>query len=138
MEVRDAAPRLSNSLARAARAVTARVEQVLRPRGVTFDQWLVMDALAAEGGLTMSDLTTRTLATGPTLTRVVDRLVTAAAAYREVDLDDRRRVRVHLSSRGRAQHRRLAELVGEVEEEVLHGLGRPGEVLTALGRLGDS
>ncbi|PRX46593.1 DNA-binding MarR family transcriptional regulator [Prauserella shujinwangii] len=145
MDVRDArdtgdataGPRLSSSLARAARAVTARVEQVLRSENVTFDQWLVLDALAAEGGLTMSELTARTLATGPTLTRVVDRLVTVAAAYREVDLDDRRRVRVHLSTRGRAQHARLAGRVAEVEEEMLGSLSRTGPLFTALDRLGD-
>ncbi|WP_235999090.1 MarR family transcriptional regulator [Qaidamihabitans albus] len=136
MDVRDAAGmRLSSTLTRAARTVTARVEQVLRPEGVTFDQWLVMHALATQGGLTMSELTTRTMATGPTLTRVVDRLVTAAAAYREIDPEDRRKVRVYLSSRGRAEHDRIARKVGEVEQAVLGQLPRPGSLMTALGRL---
>ncbi|SFB43811.1 DNA-binding transcriptional regulator, MarR family [Amycolatopsis marina] len=139
MDVRDtgAGVGLSSRLVRAARTVTARVEQVLRPEGVTFDQWLVLDALAAAGGLTMSELTARTMATGPTLTRVVDRLVTAAAAYREVDLADRRKVRVYLSSRGLAEHARLAPKVTEVEVAVLGRVSRPGPLLTALDGIGD-
>ncbi|MEU5695860.1 MarR family transcriptional regulator [Actinosynnema sp. NPDC020468] len=125
---------LTSALTRAARAVTARVEQVLSPEGLTLDQWLVLVALAGERGLTMSDLTARTTASGPTLTRVVDRLVATAVVYREVDPEDRRRVRVYLSPRGRALHKRLATKVDDVEAELL---GRSGaKVLDVLHRLG--
>ncbi|WP_010694869.1 hypothetical protein [Saccharopolyspora spinosa] len=45
MAARDVAagPPLTRTLARAARAVTASVEQVVRPEGLTFDQWLVVE-----------------------------------------------------------------------------------------------
>ncbi len=124
---------LTGSLTRAARAVAARVEQVLAKEGLTLDQWLVLDALSGKGGLAMADLADRTLTTGPTLTRVVDKLVTTAQAYREVDAADRRRVLVHLSARGRATHRRVAVKVTEVEA----GLGLAEDVLVALRALGD-
>ncbi|MBA8961576.1 DNA-binding MarR family transcriptional regulator [Rhodococcus percolatus] len=42
----------------------------------------------------MADLIVRTAANGATLTRIVDRLVSTAAVYREVDSVDRRKVRV--------------------------------------------
>ncbi|MFD9895673.1 MarR family transcriptional regulator [Amycolatopsis sp. NPDC059027] len=127
---------LTGALIRAARAVTARVEQVLAAEGLTLDQWLALDALTGRGGLAMTDLADRTLTTGPTLTRVVDRLVGTAQAYREVDAGDRRRVLVHLSARGRATHRRIAARIGEVEAEVLADLSAPDELLTDLRRLG--
>ncbi|AXB42820.1 MarR family transcriptional regulator [Amycolatopsis albispora] len=126
---------LTRALTRALRTVTARVEQVLKPENLTLDQWLVLDALARERGLSMADLATRTLATGPTLTRVVDRLVTTAAAYREVDAEDRRRVRVYLGPRGRAAHRRLAPKVAEAEAELLGRTGDGPAVLALLAAL---
>ncbi|MFC3447837.1 MarR family winged helix-turn-helix transcriptional regulator [Amycolatopsis speibonae] len=124
---------ITGSLTRAARSVAARVEQVLAKEGLTLDQWLVLDALSGKGGLAMADLADRTLATAPTLTRVVDKLVTTAQAYREVDAADRRRVLVHLSARGRATYRRVAAKVSEVEA----GLDVPEELLVALRGLGD-
>ncbi|WP_410604117.1 MarR family transcriptional regulator [Amycolatopsis sp. lyj-90] len=131
--VATAGPSLTGSLTRAARAVAALVDQVLAKEGLTLDQWLVLDALSGKGGLAMADLADRTLTTGPTLTRVVDKLVTTAQAYREVDAADRRRVLVHLSARGRATHRRVAAKVTEVEAR----LDVPDELLVTLRGLGD-
>jgi DNA-binding MarR family transcriptional regulator len=110
---------LTRLVTRVARTVTARVQTVLRPEGLNLDQWLVIEALAQQRGLTMADLATRTMTTGPTLTRVVDRLVSTATAYREVDVHDRRRVRVYLSPRGRLAYRRIAAKVRDVEQELL-------------------
>ncbi len=127
---------LTTALTRAVRAVTNHVEAVLSPEGLTLDQWLVLAALAEERGLTMTELTARSPASGPTLTRVVDKLVATATVYREVDPEDRRRVRVYLSPRGRALHKRVAGRVAEVERELL---GRSGpKVLDLLHRLADS
>ncbi|CCH31267.1 MarR family transcriptional regulator [Actinosynnema sp. NPDC047251] len=127
---------LTRALTRAVRTVTGHVEQVLRPEGLTLDQWLVLAALAEEPNLTMTELTARTPASGPTVTRVVDKLVSTAAVYREVDPEDRRRVRVYLSPRGRAQHKRLAVKVAEVERELLGQ--SDATVLELLHRLADS
>nr|WP_241769544.1 hypothetical protein [Rhodococcus opacus] len=81
----------------------------------------MLESLARERGSTMADLIVRTAANGATLTRVVDRLVSTAAVYREVDLVDRREARVYLSARGRALHRRLATVVEEHERIFLGG-----------------
>jgi len=126
---------LTRALTRAARTVSGRVEQVLRPEGLTVDQWLVLAALAEQRSLTMTELTARTPASGPTVTRVVDRLVSTAAVYREVDPEDRRKVRVYLSPRGRALHKRVAVKVDEVERELLGQSGT--KVLDLLHRLAD-
>ncbi|RSM77571.1 MarR family transcriptional regulator [Amycolatopsis sp. WAC 01375] len=131
--VATAGTSLTGSLTRAARAVAGKVEQVLAKEGLTLDQWLVLDALSGKGGLAMADLADRTLATAPTLTRVVDKLVTTAQAYREVDAADRRRVLVHLSTRGRATYRRVAAKIAEVEAR----LDVTDDVLVALRGLGD-
>ncbi|MCI2418337.1 MarR family transcriptional regulator [Saccharopolyspora sp. K220] len=132
-----AGPALTRTLARAARAVTASVEQVLKPEGLTFEQWLVVETLAAEGSLAMADLAERTMTTGPTLTRLVDRLVTTALLYREVDPADRRKILVYLSRRGQTTHRRIAPKVTEVERSLLVDLKRSGDILEALENLAE-
>lgn len=127
---------LARLLTRASRAVTALVEEVLKPEGLGLDHWLVLEALAERRGLVMADLAAETMVTGPTLTRVVDRLVTNAIAFREVDPGDRRKVRVYLSPRGRATHKRIAAKVGKVERDLL-GQTETGAVLDLLARLGE-
>lgn len=118
---------LVRALTRAARSVAARVEPLLKAEGLSLDQWLVLDTLAASGGATMSELAGATLVPGPTLTRVVDRLVLTAAAYREVDPEDRRKVRVYLAPRGKTTQRRIGS--------ALAGLQGDPELVESLRRL---
>lgn len=66
----------------------------------------------------MTELRELTGLTGPTLTRTVDRLISDALAHREVDAHDRRRVLVHVSTEGRAVHRRSVASVDKLEEEM--------------------
>jgi DNA-binding MarR family transcriptional regulator len=111
----DAATSMTATLLRAARALTAQLDDELQESGLGIDHWLAMDALAASAGLTMAELQAQTLTAGPTLTRVVDRLVTQALAYREVDQFDRRKVRVFLSERGTGLHHGLRRRIEPVE-----------------------
>jgi DNA-binding MarR family transcriptional regulator len=108
---------MSAVMLRAARRLTSYVEAELQESGLGIDHWLAMDALASSAGLTMAELQATTLTAGPTLTRVVDRLVTQALAYREVDPFDRRKVRVFLSKRGTGLHRSLRDRIAPVEVE---------------------
>ncbi|HZC14870.1 MAG TPA: MarR family transcriptional regulator [Thermoleophilaceae bacterium] len=56
----------------------------------------------------MSEVAEFALLPAPTLTRLIDRMVADNLAYRTVDPQDRRRVLVHITRRGRALQRRLA------------------------------
>lgn len=87
------------------------------PQELTLDQWLVLDALRGSAQ-TMTDLAERTCITGPTLTRIIDRLVSIAAVYRELDAGDRRKVRVHLSARGKGLHEQSSTLLAAIEDAV--------------------
>jgi MarR family transcriptional regulator, organic hydroperoxide resistance regulator len=133
----EAGGSLVRALAKAARAIATRVEPTLKAEGLTLDQWLVLDALAGSSGATMTELGTDTRLTGPTLTRVVDRLVMTALAFREVDAADRRRVRVYLSPRGRGAHRRVSGKLTELERTLLAGTDTPGTLVTSLGQLAE-
>lgn len=133
----DTGGSLVRALSRATRTIATRVEPTLKEAGLTLDQWLVLDALAGSRGSTMTGLGTDTRLTGPTLTRVVDRLVMTALAFREVDSADRRRVRVYLSPRGRAAHRRVSGKLTELERELLAATDMPTTLLTSLDQLAE-
>lgn len=127
---------LDRLLVQVERQVSRRMEAVLTDDGLTVDQWRVLDLLADGAGRTMSAIAAAVAVPGPTLTKVVDRLVDAAAVYRLADVRDRRRVLVFLSDDGRATHERLAPLVRGIEADVLAVLGADGPaLLTLLGRL---
>ncbi|OBK06207.1 transcriptional regulator [Mycolicibacterium conceptionense] len=111
-----AATPTSSEVLRAARMLGAVIERQVSGEDLTLDDWLVLAALADSPGLTMAELRTQTQAAAPTLTRVVDRLAGRALVFREVDADDRRKVRVNLSKRGAALHTRLLTTVRPAEQ----------------------
>ena len=70
----------------------------------------------------------------PSLTRLVDRLVEDALLYRADDPGDRRRVLVHVSTRGEQVHQRLAGFVAAADAEALAALP-PDDVARLRGLL---
>lgn len=102
-------------LRRATAGLSHRLEGILTEADLTLDKWRVLHFLTECGPLSMSDLANRTQITGPTLTRVVDRLAERALLYRNVDAADRRRVLVHVADRGRSLHQSLAPQIAEAE-----------------------
>lgn len=127
---------LNRLLGRAEYRVARRVDAVVAADGLTVDQWRVVDVLADGDGHTMSGIAAAVGVPGPTLTKLVDRLVDTARVYRLADARDRRRVLVFLSDDGRAVHTRLAAAVQAVEAELLGPVGGDAPALLALlGRL---
>jgi DNA-binding MarR family transcriptional regulator len=61
----------------------------------------------------MSELAEFTMVPPPTLTRLIDRMVSDNLVYRKVDPRDRRRVLVRVAPRGEALHRRVLERLAE-------------------------
>lgn len=109
-------------LDRAAVRVSSAVQKVLRGSGLTLERWRILDLLAGREGMTMSDIASAVVVTGPTLTRIVDDLATKALVHREVDVHDRRRVLVHLTPRGQRLRRSLRPDVVEAEAAALSAL----------------
>lgn len=126
------------ALLRAARVAAQAADEALAADNVTADHYLALDTLIDRPGATMAELRDRTRIPAPTLTRVVDRLVSIAAVYREVDADDRRRVRVHPSARGRQLHARLSAAIRDVERDWLAELSdaRSADLVRSLVALG--
>ena len=74
------------------------------PRVSTWTKWLILDTLAGNDGLSMSQIASRALSSGATLTRTIDRRVSLSLVYREVSATDRRKVLVFLSDLGQSKH----------------------------------
>jgi DNA-binding MarR family transcriptional regulator len=134
-ELRHDTP-LSRVLGQVERQMSHLLEPILATDGLTVDQWRVLDLLADGAGHTMSDIASTIVVPGPTLTKLVDRLVDAAAVYRLVDVRDRRRVLAFISESGRAVHGRIAPRVAAAEASALSAVGVDAPaLLELLGRL---
>jgi DNA-binding MarR family transcriptional regulator len=92
----------------------------------------VIDLLADGQGRTMSELSSVLLVPGPTMTKLVDRLVDAATVYRAVDDRDRRRVVVRLSEAGTELREALRGPVRDAERAVLDELREDAVVFVEL------
>ena len=124
------------------RAVVHRLAEVLKANGATVEEWRVLSFLSDDAGHTMTEIAEFALLQAPTLTKVVDRMVSANLVLRRPDEVDRRRVLVFPSDRGRqavekwtAQVRgelnHLVSVVGHEELALLKAL-----LITVSGRLG--
>lgn len=124
---------LAQLLSHAERQMTRELARILEADGCTVEQWRALALLADEEPHSMSELAEFALFSAPSLTRLIDRMVADSLVYRKVDPRDRRRVLVHLSRRGRARYRQIAEHI-EAEQEALLTESDPEHVaqLTAL------
>jgi DNA-binding MarR family transcriptional regulator len=110
---------LIHLLSAAERLVRRRLAGLLGEAGVSVEQWRVMSLLADGAGHTMTEVADFALLPGPTLTKLVDGLVSDNIVYRRVDQLDRRRVRIYLTPRGRETHEILHQLVADHHDELL-------------------
>jgi DNA-binding MarR family transcriptional regulator len=119
------------------RGVNRRLEQMLeaelKPRSISIHQYRVLEALTEQNGLPMGDLATRLVLDGPTLTKIIDRMVESAQVYRAPDPHDRRRVLIFLSQRGAEQFKDIGPVIKSIQQRLLNRLGASdATVLTSL------
>lgn len=123
---------MSRLLGQVERQFARLLEGTLSTEGLTIDQWRTLDLLADGEGHPMSELAGALVVPGPTLTKIMDRLVDATLVYRLVDDRDRRRVLAFLSEEGRSLHAAVEPRVAAAETEALAGLGAEAFVLADL------
>ena len=104
-----------------ARRLTLHLNPLLAAEHLSLEEWLVLDTLSEHDGLSMSELAAGTLASNATLSRHVDSLATRALVFREVAFEDRRRIMIHLSKRGRDLQRQVSSRLRTEEQALLAG-----------------
>ena len=98
------------SVVRTASALTDRVEDLLKPYGISSTQYNVLRILRGAGdeGLCRNELRDRMLTRMPDMTRLLDRMEEAGLVTRARERDDRRMVLTRITPRG-------LELLGELD-----------------------
>lgn len=115
--------------------MTRRLAAALEAESCSVEEWRVLALLADGRGHTMSDVADYALMPAPSLTKLVDRMVSATLVYRRKDPGDGRRVLVYLSARGRTRHRAVSVLARQAQEQVLGELSGVRELVEGLARL---
>lgn len=88
------------------RQIALRLAGALRAERASVDEWRVLSLLSDGTGHAMTEIADYAMVPAPTLTKIVDRMVSANLVYRRVDDADRRRVLVFAADRGREALRR--------------------------------
>lgn len=104
------------------RQLEEELHERLRPAGVPIEQFRILEALSGGDAYPMGELAAHALVEPPTLTKIVDRMVTDALVYRTPDPSDRRRVLILVAPAGKALYRRLRGVSAAQEERLARQL----------------
>lgn len=114
---------LAYLLAQANREINRQLETRLSKEGVPVEQWRILKVLSDGNGHSMGELADAVLLNHPTLTKMIDRMVSDALVYRIQDPDDRRKVLMFSSDRGRVLSQRLNSLAMSQEAHIAENYG---------------
>lgn len=114
---------ISYSLATAHRKIHTSLTRRLKELGVQVEAWRVMEILESETDLTMGDLAEVVLMNPPTLTKLVDRMVSDGIAHRRIANKDHRQVNLVLTELGRKRIHQIREQVKIEDEEIAQKIG---------------
>ncbi len=131
---------ISYSLATAHRKIHTSLTRRLKEFGVQVEAWRVMEILENGSDLTMGDLAEIVLMNPPTLTKLVDRMVSDGIVHRRIASKDQRQVNLVLSELGRKRIDQIREQVQIEDDEILQkiGLEKAQMLHSLLTEIGDT
>ncbi len=106
------------------RSFSRALETRIRPHGVGIGQWFFLRELWEEDGLTQGDLSARAGMTAPTTVVAIRRMVKEGLVVRKPDRKDRRKVRIHLTDKGRRFRDKLLPFAFDVNKVATEGLSQ--------------
>ena len=125
---------LSYALAAAHREVHTSLTARLKEFGVQIEAWRVMETLGSTPAVTMSELAALVLMNPPTLTKLVDRMVSNGLVHRQIARHDQRQVNLVLTDLGRKRMAQIRDQVRFEDDQILKSIG-PENAATLLGLL---
>ncbi len=99
-----------------------RVDQELRPFGITFRQFQVIGWLKVEGPMTQSELARRMLVEPPTLAGILSRMESMSWIQRTCCQQDRRKKYVDVGNAAEPVWERIVEILNKVRQEASRNL----------------
>lgn len=92
--------------------------------GITADQWVVLDLLRTQTGISQLEIAERTSKDPPTVTRILDILADKKLIKRATDSADRRKMKIVLTLAGRKKVEALLPRVREFRLRYFDGLSK--------------
>ncbi len=89
---------------------------------LTVDQWVLVDHVQRNPGISQTELAEMTVKDTPTVTRMLDLLIKKQLAERRPDPTDRRKFSIHLSPAGEAVFGRALPIVIDVRRRAWGGM----------------
>jgi DNA-binding MarR family transcriptional regulator len=85
--------------------------------GITVDQWIILDRLNRNDGVSQSEIADMTLKDAPTVTRIIDLLCKKELVERIQDNGDRRKLNTKLTTKGKKKVEEVSPIVLEMREK---------------------
>lgn len=109
--------------------VASRITRFLAPMweaeyGLSVADWRVLAVIARYGDVSATEAAIHSSTDPFQITRAADQLVRMRYVRRQVDLADKRKVRLTLTERGRVAHGEIEAVMSRVESHLLDGLER--------------
>lgn len=89
---------------------------------ISTEQWVIIDQLYHENGLSQTDIANGSYKNAPTVSRIIDLLVDKGYVERQRFKNDRRRYKIYLTQAGRDLHNQLLPHVLELREQTWNDL----------------
>lgn len=105
---------LSYAVAAAHRKISASLNTRLKQHGIQIEAWRILETLETDQRLTMGQLAEVVLMNPPTLTKLVDRMVSDGLVHRQVARTDHRQINVLPTALGK---KRMLQIRQEVEKQ---------------------
>lgn len=115
---------LSYALAAAHRKVSTSLNSRLKQHGIQIEAWRILETLESGQRLTMGQLAEVVLMNPPTLTKLVDRMVSDGLVHRQVAQNDHRQINVLPTALGQKRMMQIRREVEEQDADMLKMLGR--------------
>ncbi len=90
--------------------------------GITVDQWIILQVLDKEDGISQLEIAKETFKDAPTVTRIIDLLVNKNLLERISNTKDRRRFNIHLTATGRAKIEEVLPIAVQFRAKAWDGL----------------
>lgn len=116
-------------LAKAYQKAHGNLKKRLLPHGLTPIQYLIIESLREEDGLSAGDIGKRLVLDNATLSGVLERLAEREWITKETDPNDKRLLRVSLTGKAKALEEELTEERDRANEEILRSLSMEEKVL---------
>lgn len=110
--------KLQQLLGQLERRLSERLVRRLTDAGSSVNEWRVLAQLVEAPGRPMSDIAGSLGVPASTATKLIDGMVATNLVYRRTDDTDRRKVIVHLGTRGHDAYERLVPLVQAEQAEL--------------------